>query len=113
MTDFLDLLEAFHHGCVSGGRTRLAHCQAWLETVVALPRSPIQMQQGLLSAKPARQEFGQMTAALRLLTSMRERARRLRGRLDRLFAPLALGLAGVTGKRFGFTFASRRLRHIG
>jgi len=35
------------------------------------------------------------------------RARRLRGRLDRLFVPLALGLAGVTGKRLGFTFASR------
>jgi len=39
MTDFLDLLEALHHGCVSGDRTRLAHCQAWLETVVALPRN--------------------------------------------------------------------------
>ena len=38
MTHFLDLLEALHHGCVSGDRTRLAHCQAWLETVVALPR---------------------------------------------------------------------------
>jgi hypothetical protein len=39
------------------------------------------------------------------------RARRLRGRLDRLFAQLALGLARVTGKRFGFTFVSRWLRH--
>jgi hypothetical protein len=39
------------------------------------------------------------------------RARRWRGRLDLLFAPLALGLAGVTGKRLGFTFASRRCWH--
>src|SRR5688572_2478250 len=39
------------------------------------------------------------------------RVRRLRGRLNQLFAQLALGLACVTGKRFGFTFASWRLRH--
>jgi len=38
MTDFLDLLEAFHHWCVSGDRARLEHGQAWLETVVAMPR---------------------------------------------------------------------------
>jgi len=39
------------------------------------------------------------------------RTGRLWGRLDLLFAQLALGLACVTGKRFRFTFASRRLRH--
>ena len=38
MTDFLDLLEAFHHWCVSGDRTRLEHGQAWLETKLDLPR---------------------------------------------------------------------------
>jgi hypothetical protein len=38
MTDFLDLLEAFHHWCVNGDRTRLERCQAWLETVGAFPR---------------------------------------------------------------------------
>jgi hypothetical protein len=38
MTDFVDLLEAFHHWCVSGDRTRLEHGQSWLETVVDLPR---------------------------------------------------------------------------
>jgi hypothetical protein len=38
MTDFVDLLEAFHHWCVRGDRTRLEHGQAWLATVVALPR---------------------------------------------------------------------------
>ena len=38
MTDFLDLLEAFHHWCVSGDGTRFEHCQAWLETKLDLPR---------------------------------------------------------------------------
>jgi hypothetical protein len=38
MTPFLDLLDALHHGCVRGDRTRLEHCQAWLETIVPLPR---------------------------------------------------------------------------
>jgi hypothetical protein len=33
------------------------------------------------------------------------RARRSRGHLDRLFAPLALGLAGVTGKRLGLALS--------
>jgi hypothetical protein len=37
MTNFLDLLEAFHHWRVSGDRTRLEHSQAWLETVMAFP----------------------------------------------------------------------------
>lgn len=39
MTHFLDLLEAYHHWCVSGDHTRLEHCQAWLETVVDLPQN--------------------------------------------------------------------------
>jgi hypothetical protein len=39
MTHFLDLLEAYHHWCVRGDDTRLEHCQAWLETVVDLPRN--------------------------------------------------------------------------
>jgi hypothetical protein len=39
----------------------------WRET-----KPPIQLQQGLLSAEPAQPECGQMTVALRLVTSMRE-----------------------------------------
>jgi hypothetical protein len=38
MTDFVDLLDAFHHWCVSGDRTCLEHGQAWLATALALPR---------------------------------------------------------------------------
>jgi hypothetical protein len=39
------------------------------------------------------------------------RTRRLRGRLDRLFAPLALGLARVTGKRLGVALSFGWVRH--
>jgi hypothetical protein len=39
------------------------------------------------------------------------RTRRLQGRLDRLFAPLALGLVGVTGKRLGVALSFGWFRH--
>lgn len=37
MTEFLDLLEAYHHWCVNSDLSRLQGCQAWLETMTAVP----------------------------------------------------------------------------
>jgi hypothetical protein len=55
MTNFLDLLEAFHHWCVSGDRTRLEHGQAWIETVVAMPRDETGWHQlGVRASEPSR-----------------------------------------------------------
>lgn len=37
MTDFLDLLEAYHHWCVKEDCSRLEACQAWLQTLTTVP----------------------------------------------------------------------------
>ena len=37
MTTFLDLLEAYHHWCVRGDRSRLEGCEAWLTTLTTVP----------------------------------------------------------------------------
>ncbi len=37
MTDFLDLLEAYHYWCVNGDSSRLEGCHAWLQTMTAVP----------------------------------------------------------------------------
>jgi len=37
MTDFLDLLEAYHHWCVNGDRSRLETCKGWLTTLTNVP----------------------------------------------------------------------------
>lgn len=37
MTAFLDLLEAYHHWCVRGDRSRLEGCEAWLTTLTPVP----------------------------------------------------------------------------
>lgn len=45
MTDFLDLVEAYHHWCVTGDCTRLEHCQEWLASAVEPPRDETGWQQ--------------------------------------------------------------------
>ena len=37
MTEFLDLLEAYHHWCVKGDSTRLKDCGPWLSTLTRVP----------------------------------------------------------------------------
>ena len=37
MTAFLDLLEAYHHWCVSGDCSRLESCKGWLTTLTPAP----------------------------------------------------------------------------
>ena len=41
MTDFLNLLEAYHHWCVNGGRTRLESCRAWLAHLTPVPTDDV------------------------------------------------------------------------
>lgn len=37
MAAFLDLLEAFHHWCVTGDGSRLEGCQVWLAALIPVP----------------------------------------------------------------------------
>lgn len=42
MTEFLDLLEAYHHWCVSGNRTRLERCREWLAADIPVPTNEME-----------------------------------------------------------------------